>query len=65
MITSMGNLENVTGEVPLSNMFGYATALRSYTKGRGTYSMQFNRYEEVPRAVLEKLLKGSFDGRNS
>lgn len=42
--------------VPLSEMFGYATDLRSRTQGRGTYSMQFDHYEEVPKSVAEKVL---------
>ena len=42
--------------VPLSEMFGYATDLRSRTQGRGNYSMQFDHYEEVPRSVAEKVV---------
>ncbi len=42
--------------VPLSEMFGYATDLRSRTQGRGMYSMQFDHYEEVPRNVAEKII---------
>lgn len=41
---------------PLSEMFGYATDLRSRTQGRGTFTMQFERYEQVPKSVAEKLL---------
>jgi elongation factor G len=43
--------------IPLSNMFGYATDLRSKTQGRATYSMLFDHYEKVPSSVAEELLK--------
>ena len=42
--------------VPLSEMFGYATDLRSRTQGRGNYSMFFEKYEQVPKSVQEKVL---------
>ncbi|WMJ80336.1 elongation factor G [Clostridium sp. MB40-C1] len=42
--------------VPLSEMFGYATVLRSRTQGRGTYTMEFDHYEEVPKSIAEKVL---------
>ena len=56
------NIESRLGEqsvhcfVPLSEMFGYATDLRSRTQGRGMYTMQFDHYEEVPRSVAEKVV---------
>ena len=53
----IGNGKMVRGFVPLSEMFGYATDLRSKTQGRGNYSMFFERYEPVPKSVQEKLLK--------
>ena len=53
----IGNGKMVRGFVPLSEMFGYATDLRSKTQGRGNYSMFFERYEQVPKNVQEKLLK--------
>ena len=43
--------------VPLSEMFGYATSLRSNTQGRGTFSMVFDHYEEVPKSVSEEIIK--------
>ncbi|MGA1796019.1 MAG: elongation factor G [bacterium] len=46
----------IKAKVPLSEMFGYATDLRSMTQGRGTYSMQFNTYDEVPQQISEGLL---------
>jgi elongation factor G len=42
--------------VPLSEMFGYATNMRSLTQGRATYSMHFSRYEEAPRSVAEEII---------
>jgi elongation factor G len=47
----------ITCNVPLAEMFGYATELRSRTQGRGTFTMQFNRYEEVPKNIQEKIIK--------
>lgn len=46
----------VRGFVPLSEMFGYATDLRSKTQGRGVYSMEFSHYEEVPKSIVEKIV---------
>ncbi len=47
----------ITSEVPLGEMFGYATELRSMTKGRATYSMEFECYREVPKNVLDTILE--------
>ncbi len=52
----VGNGKIVRGFVPLSEMFGYATDLRSKTQGRGNYSMFFEKYEQVPKNMQEKLL---------
>lgn len=49
------NSQVVRGFVPLSEMFGYATDLRSRTQGRGVYTMQFSHYEEVPKNIAEKI----------
>ena len=46
----------IHAEIPLSEMFGYATDLRSRTQGRGNYSMQFDHYAEVPRNIAEKII---------
>ena len=46
----------ITARVPLSEMFGYSTTLRSMTQGRGNYTMQFAAYEEVPRSVSEEII---------
>ena len=53
----VGGGKMVTGFVPLAEMFGYATDLRSKTQGRGNYSMFFERYEPVPKNVQEKVLQ--------
>ena len=50
------NTKVIHGFVPLSEMFGYATDLRSRTQGRGAYSMQFDHYEEVPKSVQEAVI---------
>ena len=51
-------LRVITALVPLAEMFGYATDLRSRTQGRAVYTMEFSHYEEVPAAVAEEVLKG-------
>jgi len=57
MGTEMVNgLVEIHSEIPLSEMFGYATDLRSRTQGRGDYSMKFNHYAEVPKNVGEKII---------
>ncbi|MGE7367317.1 elongation factor G [Desemzia incerta] len=52
-----GNTTIVKGIVPLAEMFGYATALRSSTQGRGTFTMQFDHYEAVPKSISEEIIK--------
>ncbi|MER2041617.1 elongation factor G [Desemzia incerta] len=52
-----GNTTIVRGIVPLAEMFGYATALRSSTQGRGTFTMQFDHYEAVPKSISEEIIK--------
>ncbi len=52
-----GNARVVTSLVPLSEMFGYATDLRSQTQGRAAYSMQFHSYQEVPNTIAEEIVK--------
>ena len=54
----IGGGKMVKGFVPLSEMFGYSTDLRSKTQGRGNYSMFFDKYEPVPKSVQEKVLAG-------
>jgi elongation factor G len=55
----MGNATTIRAMVPLSEMFGYATDVRSMTQGRATYPMQFARYEEVPRNLAEEIMAKS------
>jgi elongation factor G len=52
-----GTAQIVKAMVPLAEMFGYATSLRSRTQGRGTYSMHFDHYEEVPKSISEEIIK--------
>ena len=54
----IGGGKMIRGFVPLAEMFGYATDLRSRTQGRGNYSMFFEKYEQVPKSVQEKVLAG-------
>jgi len=52
-----GNAQVVRAMVPLAEMFGYATSLRSNTQGRGTFSMVFDHYEDVPKSISEEIIK--------
>jgi elongation factor G len=52
-----GALRNVEGEVPLAETFGFATDLRSMTQGRGTFSLEFDRYDVVPDSLAEEVIK--------
>lgn len=54
---SRGNALAIEAMVPLSEMFGYATSLRSNTQGRGNYTMEMDHYEEVPRNISEEIIK--------
>ena len=54
---SRGNALEINAHVPLSDMFGYATSLRSNTQGRGNFTMLFDHYEEVPRNIAEEVIK--------
>ena len=54
---AMGNALRINAMVPLSEMFGYVTNLRSNTQGRGTYQMKFDHYEEVPKNITEEIVK--------
>ncbi len=53
-----GNVQAIKSHVPLANMFGYATDLRSTTQGRGTFTMEFEHYAEVSQSVADEILKG-------
>src|SRR5262249_35589628 len=54
---SRGNAQIVTAMVPLANMFGYISTLRSMSQGRAQYTMQFDHYEQVPQAIAEEITK--------
>ena len=53
----VGNAIKVKAFVPLSEMFGYSTDLRSFTQGRGNYVMQMDHYAEVPKSIAEEIAK--------
>ena len=52
----LGNAQIIKASVPLSEMFGYATDLRSMTQGRADFTMQFDRYEEVPQSIASEII---------
>jgi elongation factor G len=52
-----GNVQVVRAQVPLSEMFGYSTDLRSRTQGRATYTMQFHSYQQVPEGIASEIIK--------
>ena len=52
----LGNSQSIKASVPLSEMFGYATDLRSMTQGRATFTMQFDRYEDVPVTIADTIV---------
>ena len=52
-----GNVQAVQAMVPLAEMFGYATDLRSASQGRATYTMQFKHYEEVPNNIAQEIVE--------
>ena len=51
-----GQMQVIRAEVPVAQMFGYATALRSMTQGRATYTMQFAHYQEVPKNIADEII---------
>jgi elongation factor G len=55
-MTQRGDAQVVAADVPLAEMFGYSTTLRSMSQGRAVYSMQFDHYEEVPKSVAEEII---------
>lgn len=58
MDTHVGGVTAVKAFVPLANMFGYATDLRSMTQGRGTFTMEFDHYEQLPQSIVESIVGG-------
>ena len=57
MESTIPGVQEITAYVPLSNMFGYATDLRSKTQGRGQYSMEPSHFAEVPKSIQETIIK--------
>jgi elongation factor G len=55
-MSQRGNSQVIKAQVPMSEMFGYATDLRSKTQGRATYSMQFNSYQDVPDSIADEIV---------
>src|SRR6187431_2732205 len=58
----LGNSQTIKASVPLSEMFGYATDLRSMTQGRATFTMQFDRYEDVPASIASTIVSRQSEG---
>ncbi len=57
-ISDRANLKVIDAKVPLSEMFGYATSLRSMTQGRGSFTMEFSHYEQVPSNIAQQIIEG-------
>ena len=57
MDDGVNGIKIVTAEVPLAEMFGYATDLRGFTQGRASYSMEFKKYAEAPNSVADEIIK--------
>jgi elongation factor G len=55
---TVGSAKAIEAKVPLAEMFGYATTLRSLTQGRGTFTMEFDHYEEVPHNIIQEIIEG-------
>ena len=55
-MTQRGDAQVVAADVPLAEMFGYSTTLRSMTQGRAVYSMQFDHYEDVPKNIADEII---------
>jgi elongation factor G len=58
-IEALGQTQIVSSEVPLKSMFGFATDLRSITQGRGSYTMEFSKYDVIPEAQLAEITGGT------
>ena len=61
-MTQRGDAQVVAADVPLAEMFGYSTTLRSMTQGRAVYTMQFDHYEEVPKNIAEQIITKANEG---
>jgi elongation factor G len=58
-MNSEDGIAQIIAKVPLAQMFGYATDIRSKTQGRGIFTMEFSRYDEVPRNIAEAIIAKS------
>jgi elongation factor G len=57
-VSDRPNAKVIDAKVPLAEMFGYATELRSMTQGRGSFTMEFDHYEEVPKNIEQLIIEG-------
>lgn len=57
-MSDRANIKVIDAEVPLAEMFGYSTSLRSMTQGRASYTMEFLHYAEVPAHIAQKVMEG-------
>ncbi|MDP3956440.1 MAG: elongation factor G, partial [bacterium] len=57
-MTDRANIKVIDAQVPLSEMFGYATKIRSMSQGRGSFTMEFDHYDEVPQSVAQQIIEG-------
>ena len=57
-IADRATIKVIDAQVPLSEMFGYATSLRSMTQGRGSFTMEFDHHEEVPKSIEQLIVEG-------
>jgi elongation factor G len=55
-LEQIGGSQSIKASVPLAEMFGYATDLRSMTQGRATFTMQFDRYDDVPQSIASEIV---------
>jgi elongation factor G len=60
---TLDKLSRVKAMVPLAEMFGYATDIRNRTKGQGTFTMEFDHYEEVPGGIADTVIAGRKSGK--
>jgi elongation factor G len=63
--TELGGISRVEAEVPLAEMFGFSTVLRSATQGKAEFTMEFSRYAPVPAAVSEALIEKHRESREA
>ena len=59
---SQGDLRIVRAIVPIAEMFAYSSGLRGATQGRGSFSMEFHEYRDLPRSISDKIISGEIEG---